>query len=105
MMFGNYDFLEQMEERRMNRSRESELINRIERESYNEYLRGQTNGLREGEIIGYEKGKEDGRKRGIDICIQILEKQARKPKELAEEFGVSVDVVNKLQSFLNNKKI
>ena len=99
MMFGNYDFLERMEERRMNRSRELELMDRIERESYNGYQKGQANGLREGEAIGYEKGWKDGKERGIDICIQILKNQTKKPKKLSEEFGVSVDIVKKILSF------
>lgn len=99
MMFGSHDFLERMEERHMNRSRELELIDRLERESYNEYQKGQANGLREGEAAGYEKGKEDGKKRGIDICIEILENRMKKSEELAQEFGISVKIVNKLRSF------
>lgn len=98
-MFGSHDFLERIEERHMNRSRELELIDRIERESYNEYQKGQANGLREGEAVGYEKGKEDGKKRGIDICIEILKNQTKKPEELSEELGVSVDIVNEIRSF------
>lgn len=96
-MFGR----DSWEMRREMRDMEKELSERAERASYRGYQSGQSAGFKEGEEIGYGRGWEDGKKRGINICLQILENRSKKPEDLAEEFDVSIDIVNKVFQYLN----
>jgi len=95
-MFGREDFFERREERHDERMERKLHDERMENYAYAEYNRGQMDGVKEGEKVGYERGFIDGKARGIDICIQILANNDKSLEVLAEEFNLPLDIVRKI---------
>lgn len=96
MMFDCYNW----ERNREMRWEQEERADRIERASYDGYQSGQAAGIKEGEKIGYDRGWTAGKERGVEICLQILDNSSKAPKDLAEEFGLSIEIINKLLKYV-----